>query len=237
MLLNVDFKNLEVVAAAYLSQDEVMCAEVRNGLDFHGLNQEKFNLLDRNTAKIFMFRIIYGGTQFATDPKFIHVSRSQKFWKKVIDDFYAKYKGLYRWHENLMREATRTNCIVMPTGRFYNFFPKMDRWPRTQILNYPVQGLAADLVGIARVSLRKRMKEAKLSSLIVSSIHDSIVVDSRIEECYPVFKHMQEVVKDVPMNFEKLFKTPFNLPLTGEYHWGQNKGNMVLWDGKEIVNV
>ena len=102
MLCNVDFKSLEVVTAAYLSQDEVMCAEVRNGLDFHGLNQEKFNLLDRVTAKVFMFRIIYGGTQFATDPKFTHVSKSQKFWNKVIDDFYGKYKGLYRWHEKTL---------------------------------------------------------------------------------------------------------------------------------------
>ena len=228
MLLNVDFKSLEVVTAAYLSQDEIMCAEVRNGVDFHGLNQEKFNLPERTIAKNLMFRIIYGGSQFSQDSKFFHVSRSQQFWDKVIEEFYEKYKGLHEWHTNLMREATIEGCITMPTGRFYNFSPDRGRWPRSQILNYPVQGLAADLVAIARVSLSRRLKEAKLSSLMVSTIHDSIILDvvNDKDVIAENFRIMKAVIDDVPSNFEKLFKVKFNLPLRGDFSMGQTKGNM-----------
>ena len=231
MLLNVDFSSLEVVTAAYLSQDTVMCQEVRNGVDFHGLNQEKFNLPERTIAKSLMFRIIYGGSQFSKDSKFFHVSKSQKYWDKVIEEFYEKYKGLHEWHTNLMREATLEGCITMPTGRFYNFSPDRGRWPRSQILNYPVQGLAADLVAIARVSLRRRLKQAKLSSLMVSTIHDSVILDvvNDLDVIAENFRIMQEVVRDVPMNFEKLWKVKFNLPLTGEFSFGINKGNMQVY--------
>lgn len=237
MLLNVDFKSLEVVTAAYLSQDEVMCEEVRNGVDFHGLNQEKFNLPERVVAKVLMFRIIYGGTQFAQDPDFQHVSKSQKYWDKVIEKFYDKYKGLRAWHTSLMREATTTGRVTMPTGRFYYFSSVHGRWPRTQILNYPVQGLAADLVAVARVSLRRRLKEAKLSSLIVSSIHDSIVLDcpNDPDEISKTMSLMESVINDVPMNFKKLWKVDFNLPLKGDLSLGHSKGKLEKWDSSSSI--
>ena len=67
----------------------------------------------------------------------------------------------------------------MPTGRFYPFVQYLDKrgeaqWPRTKIINYPVQGLAADLVSIARVSFAKRI-DGRVK--LVSTVHDSIVVD------------------------------------------------------------
>lgn len=57
MLINADVKSLEIVAAAYLSQDEILIQEIRNKVDTHGDNQKRFGLPTRLIAKTFVFRL------------------------------------------------------------------------------------------------------------------------------------------------------------------------------------
>jgi DNA polymerase I-like protein with 3'-5' exonuclease and polymerase domains len=238
LLINVDFKAIEWVTALYLSQDPTGMAEWEDVLagrteDIHEINQKRFNLGSRIVAKTLLFRIIYGGTIFHTDPDFSHVSRSRLFWDRVVQEFYDKYRGIYNWHKELVQEATTTGKVKIPSGRNYYFSPINGEWPRTQILNYPVQGLGADLVSIARVSLRKRINNAGLAdkALFVSSIHDSItldvVQDAQIQQ--QVVDMMNNVINDIPLNFKKLFKKEFNIRLLGEIEAGNNKGAVVKW--------
>jgi len=60
MLINVDVKGLEVVVAAQLSGDDVLCTEIINRVDIHDANRVKFGLGEgkpgRLVAKIFKFR-------------------------------------------------------------------------------------------------------------------------------------------------------------------------------------
>jgi len=56
MIVNCDVKALEVVTAAYLSQDKVMCQEIRDNVDIHENNRVRFNLPTRLIAKTFKFR-------------------------------------------------------------------------------------------------------------------------------------------------------------------------------------
>ena len=139
---------LEVVCAAQLSGDEVLCKEILDGEDIHGNNQVAFGLGEgkagRLIAKIFKFRLIYGGQaySYANDPDFIHVSRSQDFWQDVIDKYYNKYKGIRKWHDQLVIEAQTTGRLLIPSGRYFPITPdfkKREPWPLTIIKNYPVE--------------------------------------------------------------------------------------------------
>ena len=56
VLLNYDVKGLEVVAAAYLSQDPVLMKELEDGVDIHSANETLFNLPSRLVAKVLKFR-------------------------------------------------------------------------------------------------------------------------------------------------------------------------------------
>lgn len=231
MLINADVKSLEIVAAAYLSRDEILIQEIRNKVDTHGDNQKRFGLPTRLIAKTFVFRLIYGGSaySYSIDPEFASVGYTQSQWQDVIDEYYNKYKGMARWHNDLMKQAITTGRLVMPTGRIYTFKPEKKRndivWPRTTILNYPVQGLGADLVCIARVSAYRRMQG--LTSLLISSVHDSIVADSPLNEVEQVCKILKSSVEDIPKNFERLFRIPFDLPLNVEIQIGENLKNTV----------
>ena len=104
MLVNADAKALEVLCAAYLSQDPVLCKETQDGIDMHTVNQIAFNLPSRGIAKTLVFRILYGGTEysFAKDPNFTSVSKSVDFWKSKIENFYTKYKGISDWHTKII---------------------------------------------------------------------------------------------------------------------------------------
>lgn len=233
MLVNGDAKALEIVGAAFLSQDKILCEEIISGVDLHSKNQAALGLPSRLIAKIFVFRLIYGGTAYAysVDPDFKECNFSAKRWQEIIDEFYAKYQGLANWHRSIVQEATRTGRVVMPTGRVYEYYPSRRgstmEWPRTQILNYPVQGLGADLMSIFRVSFRARF-DSNCGKLI-SSVHDSLVVDTVQGKEQYVVDLMHNCMEDVPKNFERLFKVPFNLPMVVECQVGPNMDDMVEW--------
>lgn len=236
MLINCDAKGLEWVAGTFLSRDEVAIEEILAGKDQHSDNQENFKLPSRLIAKKFVFRLIYGGTEYsyANDADFMHVSTSQAYWKAVIEAFYNKYRGWAEWHKNLMGEAISSGEVRMPTGRVYSFRQYDNgfgpEWPRTQILNYPVQGLGADLMAIARVSFLRRLKRKRITAKLRQSVHDSIVVDTPSENLYTICTLFNEVFRDIPANFKRMFGVEFYLPLQCEIQYGSNLMDMKEWN-------
>jgi DNA polymerase I-like protein with 3'-5' exonuclease and polymerase domains len=129
----------------------------------------------------------------------------------------------------------RDGRIEMPTGRVYKFEPEVKygkvKFPRTKILNYPVQGLGADLMALARVSLRNRLKD-KEGVLMVNTVHDSIILDVDINKisCYNISKIVNDCFTDVPKNFHKLFGQEFNLPMRVEIQVGPNWKDMEVYE-------
>lgn len=234
MLVNIDVKGLEWVTVVWFAQDRVAMDEIIKGVDQHAVNQGVFGLPERRIAKIFVFRLIYGGSKwaYALDPDFNWISKKADYWQGVIDKFYEKYKSIARTHIKWVDEAIRTGCLTMPTGRIFTFQPKIVRgqvkWPRTQILNYPVQGTGHDIVTIARVSLFKRIKAHALLSTnvhFVSTVHDSIVLDIvRWDDSIrsELVSMVGSVFRDVPTNFRNLFGMELNLPIQAEVSYGNN---------------
>lgn len=234
MLLQADAKQLEWVGASYLSQDSLAISEIWDEVDQHADNQLRFGLPSRLIAKTFVFRLIYGGSaySYAMDPNFKDIG-DEKFWQKVIDQFYNKYEGLHLWHDTIVKTAMRDRQLVMPTGRVYKYEPKISygkvKWPRTKILNYPVQGLGADLMAIARVSLRNRLKKYnKLDLKLINTVHDSIIIDFDNLKIDPqeLVNLVDACFNDVPKNFQKLFGKEFNLPMRVECEIGMDWKNM-----------
>ena len=232
MLVDADVKALEWFVGTWLAQDELAYEEIFQGKDQHTDNQIKFNLPDRGIAKIFVFRLMYGGSAYAyaNDPDFESVKWSENKWQEAIDAFYAKYKGLAAWHTSIYKEVVETGQLRMPTGRVFTFESKPSRfgpkWPRTEILNYPVQGTGADLVAIARILAFQRVKKEKLKTLFVSTVHDSIVCDCPTEEAKYVGQILLESIQATPKRFSELFNVNFDLPLTGEIKIGYNHKQM-----------
>ena len=235
MLIQCDAAALEIRVAAFLSQDKVLIQEIKDGVDLHTDNQQRFGLPSRLIAKILNFRILYGGNEFsfANDPEFIPISKSKEYWKGVIDEYYKKYRGIAKWHEELIREAVTTGKVVSPTGREYIFTKFEGKIRDTQVKNYTVQGTGADIMALARVSFHNRMKKLNYNNcLLVNTVHDSLVldVDENTVDVQKIINTMHEVFDDLPMNFKKMFGVEFNTPMACEVQTGYN------WEDMKVVD-
>ena len=233
MLIVGDFKALEWNTCVFLAQDKVGIQELNtDGYDMHAINQNTLGLPDRLRAKKFIFRLIFGGTAstYAHDPEFRDISSKKSFWEGVIDAFYTKYNGVKEWHESLMRQVVTTGKIVLPTGRYYQYQAEKRGgefvWPRTTILNYPVQGLGADLMVIARVLLRRKMRRLNLKSQMICTVHDSIVIDGPEDEVKEVTRLFHETWEQIPHMFVKLYGVEYNIKCRVEVKSGPNWGEL-----------
>lgn len=229
---------LEVVVAAELSKDKVLCQEVRDGVNFHEENRKWLGFQERRDAKFFKFRLLYGTSAygFTHDPLFIPISSSERYWQEVIDKYYTKYAGIKSWHANLIQTAIKTGQLEIPSGRIFPI-NKNERgnWPQTIIKNYPVQGFGADLVMLARLQAHKLLREkygvdagvtANTKPVLISTIHDSIVADCLEKDVEEVGRILNQSVEMVPKLCAQVFGYEFSLPMTAEVQYGPNKKDM-----------
>lgn len=174
-IISVDYKQLEVVALAYLSQDKQLIKDILNGVDVHqAVGWEYYGdghtMTDdeRRVIKTVNFGLIYGGTANALAPQAgIPVSGV----KNIIKAFYSRYPDVKEWQDNMIAnvksfrkyDGVSTTKNGLPagvskwhseTGRVYTFHEKDNpfkpgeaNFKPTEIKNYPIQGFATgDLV-------------------------------------------------------------------------------------------
>jgi DNA polymerase I-like protein with 3'-5' exonuclease and polymerase domains len=129
------------------------------------------------------------------------VGYSERQWQQVMDEYYIKYKGIKKWHDNLLLEAMKHGFIEIPSGRYFTFRPGVNgRWPLTTIKNYPVQGLG--------------------------TVHDSLKFDTPEKNVYNVSKILKDAVEAVPQMCMDEWGYNFELPLTCEIKVGPNQKDL-----------
>lgn len=240
MLIQADASGLEWRAILELSRDPVGIQEILDGQDVHGLNQVLFGLPPgkegRTTAKIYLFRTIYNrgkGYAFTLDPDFMHVSTSVAYWDEFGRKFYKKYQGIDQCHLRWGDLVSHGRPIVGPMGREWPISMGRDIRgdlfiPWTVLTNYPVQGTGADIMMVARVSFWNRLKKKQYfrEVKLVSTVHDSIVVDTPEEYVRDIADLFYEVFPDIPSNIKKIFDYDWVVPLDCECKYGSNLKEM-----------
>jgi DNA polymerase I-like protein with 3'-5' exonuclease and polymerase domains len=224
-ILEVDFAQLEFRTAVFLAQDKQGMEDIKNKIDVHKFTADIIGV-SRQDAKAHTFKPLYGGTTGTDDEK--------KYYKT----FAEKYKDITKWHEELQSQAITFKRIKLPTGREYSF-PYAERMPwggssyATQIKNYPVQGFAtADIVPLACIKIYKLMNEQRVKSLLINTVHDSIVADVYPGEEAVMSKIFDQGTASVIPALKEYYGINFNVPLDTEIKMGYDWLNM-----KEINNV
>tara|TARA_R110002050_G_scaffold135794_5_gene258775 strand:+ start:1084 stop:3126 length:2043 start_codon:yes stop_codon:yes gene_type:complete len=218
-ILEVDFAQLEFRTAVYLSQDKQGMEDIKNNIDVHQYTADIIGV-SRQDAKAHTFKPLYGGVTGTEDEK--------KYYKKFLE----KYPDIKKWHDKLQTEAIRFKRVKLPTGREYSF-PYAERTPwggstyGTQIKNYPVQGFAtADIVPLACINIYKLMREQNVKSLLVNTVHDSIVADVYPGEEDVMSKIFREGTSNVIPALKQYYNINFNVPLDTELKIGYDWLNM-----------
>lgn len=240
MLINIDAKGLEWRSIVELAKDQVALQEILNGEDTHRKNQEYFKFppgdVGRLVAKIFLFRAIYRGPgyAYANDPLFHPVSSSVKFWDKIIDKLYEKYYAIDRLHQLWASLVAEGQPIVGPSGRQWliDVDYSSGKLPWTKFTNYPNQGTGADVMCLARVAFTNKLNRRNLLNEVklVSTVHDSIVVDAPTRYALPLIEVATEVFKELPATIQKCWKYQWDTPLDCEVVVGNDMKNMLPLD-------
>ena len=214
-ILEIDFAQLEFRTAVYLAQDKQGMEDIKNNIDVHQYTADIIGV-SRQDAKAHTFKPLYGGVTGTEDEK--------RYYTKFLE----KYKDIKTWHEKLQSEAIRYKRIKLPTGREYAF-PFAERTPwggstyGTQIKNYPVQGFAtADIVPMACINIYKIMQDKGVKSLLVNTVHDSIVADVYPGEEDVMSKIFNQGTSDVIPSLKTYYNINFNVPLDTESKIGIN---------------
>ena len=215
-IMEIDYAQLEFRTAIFLSQDEQGMKEIENGVDVHQYTADIIGVSSQN-AKAHTFKPLYGGTTGTEDEK------------RYYDAFKEKYKGIAKWHEELQSNAIKYKIVKLPTGREYAFpYAQRQAWGGssygTQIKNYPVQGFAtADIVPIACINIFRKMKQLKLKSKLINTVHDSIVADACEDEIDSVKQCLREGCSEVISSLQERYNIKFNVPLDTDlkigYDW------------------
>jgi len=214
-IMEIDFAQLEFRTAVFLAQDKQGMLDIQNGVDVHQFTADTIGC-SRQDAKAHTFKPLYGGISGTENEK------------RYYSAFLKKYPDIKVWHEKLQDEAIRYKVVTLPTGRQYAF-PKAERmsWGgasfSTQIKNYPVQGFAtADIVPLACILIQELLEKNKTRSLLINTVHDSIVAD--------VYPGEEKVVADCLNNgclgviprMKDMYGIDFNVPLDVELKVGSN---------------
>lgn len=227
-VMEADFAQLEFRVAAFLSQDELAIHEVSTGFDVHSYTAkvitEAGETTSRQEAKPHTFAPLYGATGYGRTP-------AQEAYYIA---FIAKYEGIAGWHKQLGEEALRFEKITTPSGRQYAF-PGVYRRKNggvsdfTRIKNYPVQGFATgDIVPVVLCEIESRLHGMR--SLLVNTVHDSIVIDVHPDEYEAVLRLIEGINNDLHLIIQHAFGIDFNVPLLLEAKIGPN------WlDTKEVT--
>jgi DNA polymerase I len=223
-IMEIDFSQLEFRTAVFLAQDKQGMKDIDDGVDVHQFTADTIGV-SRQEAKAHTFKPLYGGMSGTEDEK--------RYYKAFLE----KYKDIANWHENLQSNAIQYKKIKIPSGREYSFpYAQRQAWGgssySTQIKNYPVQGFAtADIVPIACINAYKMMKENKVKSLLINTVHDSIVVDAHPDEFKLMTSILDKATAGVTDYLYDVYNIEFNVPLDTELKMGDN------WLDMDEVNL
>jgi DNA polymerase I-like protein with 3'-5' exonuclease and polymerase domains len=228
-IMDVDYGQLEFRIAGFLSGCPTVRQDIENGVDVHAFTRDTINGhddeedIDRQDAKADTFKPLYGGQSGTARQKAYYAA------------FMEKYAGITEWHERLKKEALTYKKITTPSGREYAF-PYAKRinggyvTGTTQIVNYPVQGFAtADVVPLGLIRLSQRMSLEGCRSLLILTVHDSVIIDVYPGEEEIMTKIASQSLLEIREMCQDYYGIDFDYPLAVEVKMGPN-----LLDMEEI---
>ena len=80
----------------------------------------------------------------------------------------------------------------------------------TAIKNYPVQSISTDIVQLTLLVVEDNMRSKNLQSMIVNSVHDSVVIDTHPDE----EEEVKQCISDTEQQLRAMFLTKFEVDFT-----------------------
>lgn len=224
VLVDADYSQIELRLLAHISGDETMQNAFKSGEDIHavtasqvfGLPLSEVTPAQRSSAKAVNFGIVYGISAFSLAQD-IKVSPAEA--RAYIDAYMQKYHGVREYMDRVIAEAKERGYVETLFGRrrpvpelkASNFNTRSfgERVAR----NMPIQGTAADIIKLAMVNVRRRLRAEGLEARLILQVHDELIAECPEREAERVAALLEEEMERA---------VTLSVPLTAEAHIGHS---------------
>lgn len=209
-LMSLDYSQIELRLAAYMSGDKKMIKAFKEGLDIHTATAAEINDMSldavtkemRREAKATNFGILYGqGAHGLSQTAGIPYARAKEF----IDSYFSVYDGVKEYIEKTLEQAKIDGFVKTLFGR-KRYLPEINssmvmvrKGAERMAINTPIQGTAADMIKTAmiqiQVLIKKNFKNNEIRMLL--QVHDELIFevkDNLATEIAPQIKKIMENV-------------------------------------------
>ncbi|MDG2845143.1 DNA polymerase, partial [Vibrio parahaemolyticus] len=149
---------------------------------------------------------------------------SRKEARTYIDEYFENYNGVKRYMEDSINKAKEQGYIETILNR-RRYIPEINSsnynvrsFGERVAMNMPIQGSAADIIKMAMVEIYKDLKQKKLRSHIVLTIHDELIIETHIDELDYVKNMMKEKMENVVR-----LRVPLKVEISQGANWYETK--------------
>ncbi|MDD4989398.1 MAG: DNA polymerase [Candidatus Pacebacteria bacterium] len=216
-LAELDYSQIELRVAAFLSKDKRMIEIFQKGRDIHnevasavfGVPVEKVDYEMRRRAKVINFGIIYG---MGVNALKANIGSTREEAQKFYEEYFKNFSGLAEYLETIKKDATAKGYTETFFGRRRLFPDLRSRLPFVKAMaermavNAPFQGTSADITKLAMIGVDMYIKKNKLENdvFLLLQIHDSLMYEIRDEMLEKVLPEIQKIMENA-ISPEKIF--------------------------------
>jgi len=214
-LISADYSQLELRLLAHITRDEMMLDAFQKGDDIHnrtsrlvfGAKTDAELKEARRFSKIVNFAIAYAIEPWGLSQR-VGITRQEA--RKVIDDYYATYKGVRRYMDEIPVQAREHGFVrslygrIRPLAGINDRNANIRRAAEREAINMPIQGTASDIVKIAMLHVDEAFRREGLDARMLMQVHDELLVECPAGQADVVAKtlkrEMESAVElDVPL--------------------------------------
>ena len=234
ILIDADYSQIELRVLAHISGDRHMIGAFRTGQDIHAATASKVYHLPieeitsamRSSCKAVNFGIVYGISDFSLAQD-IGVSRKEA--AAFIRSYLDSYPGVENYMETIKETAREQGYVTTLFGR-RRALPDINsknfnvRSAAERIaMNTPIQGTAADIIKIAMVRVRDRLRREGLESHLILQVHDELIVEVPQAHAMQAARVLGEEMQHVIQNtLPEQQQAEFPVPLTADVSMGES---------------
>ena len=218
VLLDLDYSQVELRVAAFISRSQPMIEAFQRGDDLHrllaakiaGKAPEDVTSLERKRAKAGNFGLLYGmspgGFQSYAATAY-DVSLTLAEAQAVHSAFFEMWDGMRQWHERSKRRAYERGYVTSPIGRtqwlsdLYSKSSFKASHAERNALNSPVQGFGSDLMQMAAASIMGTLPGYPLPRVegahVVATVHDEICIEVPEDRWQEILVECKRRMEDV----------------------------------------
>jgi DNA polymerase-1 len=189
VLLAADYSQIELRLLAHLSGDPVLTRAFKSRVDIHtetaaevfGVPRDQVTAEHRRVAKAVNYGLAYGQSDFGL-ARTLDISRTQAH--DYSQRYFERFPTIRRYMEDSVGEARARGGARTLLGRWRPIPDLRSKSPAARraaeriAQNTPLQGAGADLIKLAMIKTRERLRAERLDVQMLLTVHDELVFEA-----------------------------------------------------------